>query len=184
LEPDVRGRFLEMVNTQSAGHFKSYWKKLDAQEQYILAALPLVWEDLGCQETIDRLRYQCLITQRDGSYKYFSPLFEDFVRRQEVRGLLQVGSLVVDRRRGEVLLHGKPLTLSPTCYALLTCLMQQAGQVLTSEELWKAAWSDQPYESDQQVKSSIRSLRKALGDEADCIVNRRGVGYMFQPTRK
>jgi DNA-binding response OmpR family regulator len=26
----------------------------------------------------------------------------------------------------------------------------------------------------------IKSLRKALGDEADCLVTKWGVGYMFQ----
>jgi DNA-binding response OmpR family regulator len=66
----------------------------------------------------------------------------------------------------------------------LTRLMQQAGRVVTNEELWRVGWADEPYNTDQQLKSSIKSLRRALGDDADCIVNRRGVGYMFQLTQK
>ena len=58
--------------------------------------------------------------------------------------------------------------------------MQRAGQVVSNEELWRAAWSDESYNADQQLKSSIKSLRKTLGDDADCIVNRRGIGYIFQ----
>jgi DNA-binding response OmpR family regulator len=59
-------------------------------------------------------------------------------------------------------------------------LMQQAGRVVTSEELWRAAWSGEPHDADQQIKSSIKGLRKALGDDANCIVTRRGVGFIFQ----
>jgi DNA-binding winged helix-turn-helix (wHTH) protein len=177
---EERRLFLENVSAQFVGHFKSHWQKLDAQEQYILAALPLVMDDLAYQETIERLRDQCLIARRDGKYKYFSSLFETFVRRQEVQGLLQAGPLLVDQRREEVVLRGEPLSLSPTNYALLAHLMQQAGRVVTSEDLWRAAWSGEPHNADQQIKSSIKGLRKALGDDADCIVNRRGVGFMFQ----
>jgi hypothetical protein len=181
---EERRRFLETVSAQFAGHFKSYWQKLDGQEQYVLAALPFLWQDLGCQETIEHLRDQCLIAWRDGGYDYFSPLLEAFVRRQEVKGLLQAGPLLVDQHREEILLRGEPLSLSPTNYALLTRLMQQAGRVVTNEELWRVGWADEPYNTDQQLKSSIKSLRRALGDDADCIVNRRGVGYMFQLTQK
>jgi hypothetical protein len=176
---EERRRFLEAVSAQFAGHFKSYWQNLDVEEQYVLAALPFLWQDLGCQETIEHLRDQCLIARRDGRYDYFSPLFEAFVRRQEVQGLLQAGPLLVDQRREEVLLRGEPLSLIPTNYALLTCLIQREGQVVTSEELWQSAWSGNPHNADQQLKSSIKSLRRALGDDSHCIVNRRGVGYMF-----
>jgi DNA-binding winged helix-turn-helix (wHTH) protein len=172
--------FLEIISAQFAGHFKSYWQKLDAHEKYVLAALPLVVDDLAYQETIEHLRDQCLIARRGDTYDYFSPLFEVFVRRQEVRGVLQAGPLLIDRHREQVLLRGEPVDLTPTNYALLICLMQRAGQVVTSEELWQAAWSGEPHDFDQQVKSGIKSLRRALGDDSDCIVTRRSVGYMFQ----
>jgi len=183
LAKEERRTFLETIRAQFADHFRSYWQKLDAQKQYILAALPFSWQDLGYQETIEHLRDQCLIARRNGRYDYFSPLFEAFVRRQQVDGLLQAGPLLVNRRREQVLLRGEPLNLSPINYALLTYLMQRAGQVVSNEELWQAAWSDEPYDADQQLKSSIKSLRKVLGDDADCIVNRRGVGYMFDLTQ-
>jgi hypothetical protein len=184
LGEEERRHFLETVSAQFAGHFKSYWQKLDAQERYVLAALPFLWQDFGCQETIEYLKNQCLIAKRDGKYAYFSPLFESFVRRQEVRGLLQAGPLLVDQHREEILLRGEQLSLSPINYALLTRLMQQAGRVVTNEELWQAGWSDEPYSTDQQIKSSIKTLRKALGDDANWIVNRRGVGYMFRLSQR
>jgi DNA-binding winged helix-turn-helix (wHTH) protein len=180
LAENERRTFLGSVNEEAAGHFKAYWKKLDKREQYVLAALPLLQQDLSCQGGIEHLRDQCLIAERDGEYDYFSPLFKKFVRHQSVNGVLQAGALLVDQRRGQVLLRGEPLGLSPTNYALLTCLMQRAGQVVRNEELWQAAWSEESHNADEQLKSGIKSLRKALGDDADCIVNKRGVGYLFR----
>jgi hypothetical protein len=178
---EERKLFLETVTTQFTGHFKSYWQKLKPQGRYVLAALPLVMDDFAYQETIARLSDQCLIKKRDGRYDYFSPLLEAFVRRQVVQGLLQAGPLLVDQRREEVLLRGEPLSLSPTNYTLLTILMQQAGRVVTRDELWRSAWSGDPHDAAQQLKSSIKSLRNDLGSDGDCIVNRRGVGYIFSP---
>ena len=180
LTEEERRAFVETVSAQFVDHFRSYWQKLGTQEQYVLAALPLVWREISYQETIEHLRDQCLIARRNGGYGYFSPLLEAFVRRQQVNGLLQAGPLLVDQRREQVLLRGELLNLSPINYALLTYLMHRAGQVVSNEELWRAAWSDEPCNADQQLKSSIKSLRKTLGDVADCIVTRRGIGYIFQ----
>ncbi len=175
-----REAFLERFYQAAERHFEYYWQKLDHQDQYVLAALPLLEQDRSYQVTIERLRDACLITQRKGRYRYFSPLLQAFVRHQQVNGLLQAGPLVIDERRKRVLKRGKPLDLSPTNLALLTRLMQQPGQVVSYQDLWQAAWSEEPYNLVEQVKSGIRSLRNALDDDADCIVNRRGVGYMFR----
>jgi len=177
---DARKDFLEAINAEAIRHFRSYWQKLDEREQYVLAALSLLRKDLNYQETIEHLRNQCLIVERNGRYDYYSPIWGAFVRRQQVQGLLQTGPLLMDQRRGQVLLRGEPLNLSPTNYALLKCLMQQVGQVVGNDELWQAGWLGEPYDVDQQLKSSIKSLRQALGDDADCIVSRRGLGYMLQ----
>jgi DNA-binding response OmpR family regulator len=48
--------------------------------------------------------------------------------------------------------------------------------------MWESLIEQQKHEylGDERLKSAIKGLRKALGEEADCIVNRRGVGYTFQ----
>jgi len=65
--------------------------------------------------------------------------------------------------------------------------MERQGQVVSNKELdrevmWTSPEEKQKYEylGDERLKSAIRELRRALGDKADCIVNKRGVGYMFQ----
>jgi DNA-binding response OmpR family regulator len=166
---------------EAASHFEYYWRKLDPQDQYVLAALPLLHRDKSYQVTIERLKDACLIAQRNGKYGYFSSLLETFVRNQQVDGLRQANPLLVDERRKRVLLRDKPLDLSPTSYELLRYLVQRIGEVISYEELWQAAWSEEPHNVVEQVKSGIKSLRNALDDDAGCIINRRGVGYMLQP---
>jgi len=66
-------------------------------------------------------------------------------------------------------------------------LMERQGQVVSNEELDRevmgtSSEEQQKYEylSDERLKSAIKGLRKALGREAGCIVNKRGVGYIFR----
>jgi DNA-binding response OmpR family regulator len=46
--------------------------------------------------------------------------------------------------------------------------------------LEKALWGDEYVEDPERVRAVIKSLRKALGDEAKCLVTKWGVGYMLQ----
>jgi Cdc6-like AAA superfamily ATPase len=180
LRKEEREVFLESFEAKATRHFRYYWGKLNDEQHYVLATLPTLRRDPGYRETIKYLRDQCLIIKRKGRYEYFSPLFETFVRRQNVNGVLQAGPLLVDQQRVQVLLCGEPLNLRPISYAILTYLMQREGQVVGREELQQTAWDEEPYDVDEQFKSALRSLRNALGNYRYCIENRRGVGYMFQ----
>jgi DNA-binding response OmpR family regulator len=76
------------------------------------------------------------------------------------------------------------LSLSGSQHALFTYLMQRQGQVISSQELDREALSvpGEPYEylSDERLKSAIKGLRRALGKDAACVENRRGIGYVFR----
>jgi DNA-binding response OmpR family regulator len=130
----------------------------------------------------------CLIKrprgQPGGRYGYFSSLLRDYVRRQAVDGLLQAGPFVLDLANGRVMQDERLLSLSGSQHALFTYLMQRQGQVISSQELDREALSvpGEPYEylSDERLKSAIKGLRRALGKDASCIENRRGIGYVFR----
>jgi len=135
---------------------------------------------------LESLASLCLIIKENGRYKYFSPLLQDFVRRQEVANTLQAGPLVLSTTHQRALLREESLPLSTRQFALLYYLMDRQGQVVSNEELDREVLASseerQEYEylSDERLKSAIRGLRTALGDEKDYIVNERGVGYKFQ----
>ena len=177
----------QTVRVQIESHFEYYWRHLTSRERYVLAAVPLTQEEETYREELESLAFLCLVVKENGRYRYFSPLFRDFVRRQGVENILQAGPFVLSKMHQRTLLREKPLPLSTTQFALLSYLIERQGQVVSNEELDREVMrapseEQQEYEylGDERLKSAIRGLRKALGREADCIVNQRGVGYMFR----
>lgn len=178
----------QSIRGQVESHFEYYWGHLSPRERFVLAALPLTQQEARYREEVELLESMCLIArphdQPEGPYGYFSSLLLDYVRRQPVEGLLQAGPFVLDLANGRVMQHERLLSLSGSQHALLTYLMQRQGQVISSQELDREALSvpGEPYEylSDERLKSAIKGLRRALGEDAACIENRRGIGYVFR----
>jgi two-component system OmpR family response regulator len=78
---------------------------------------------------------------------------------------------------------GKAINLLPKEFALLECLMRNAGQVMSAELLIKSVWLQDNSVSPDTIRSHIRSLRKKLGEnEENSIINNvRGAGYKLEP---
>jgi DNA-binding response OmpR family regulator len=91
----------------------------------------------------------------------------------------------LDASQRLALLRGRPLALTPTEFNLLACLVERAGQVVQHRELQSHVWHDEaPLDLDvesERLRTTLRTLRRALGPDADCIHNVRGVGYTFFP---
>jgi TolB-like protein/DNA-binding winged helix-turn-helix (wHTH) protein len=68
-------------------------------------------------------------------------------------------------------------------FQVLACLIENAGQVVTREELQKTIWPGDTFvDSDEGLNASIRKLRAALGDSADnprFVETLPRVGYRF-----
>jgi hypothetical protein len=161
-------------------HFEYYWRHLSEDDRYALATLHLSQRDEAQREAIRHLEQACLIRQSEQGDTYLSPAFEEFVRRQSVPPLAQLGPFLLDLPRQAALCHDAPLKVTKTEFKALAHLIRQAGEVVTPEELEKALWEDEYVEDPERVRAVIKSLRKALGDEADCLVTKWGVGYLFQ----
>jgi DNA-binding winged helix-turn-helix (wHTH) protein len=178
----------QSIRGQVESHFEYYWGHLDQTARFVLAALPLTQHEARYREEIELIESMCLIArppgEPEGGVGYFSPLFQDFVRRQTVDGLLQAGPFVLDLENERLMQREKLLSLSGSQHALFTYLMQRQGQVISSQELDREALSEpgEAYEylSDERLKSAIKGLRRALGKDASCVENRRGIGYVFR----
>ena len=179
-------RILEQsMYSQIESHLKYYWGRLKPEAQYVLAALSLTLGEEKYREELESLVGLCLIVKEDGQYKYFSPLFREFVRRQEVQNVLQAGPFVLSMPQQQALLREKLLPLNARQFALLAYLMKHQGQVVSDSELDREVLGTLDNQHDEslredRLKSAIRDLRRALGGEAEYIANRRGVGYIFQ----
>lgn len=90
--------------------------------------------------------------------------------------LVRHGGLTVDAELGEVNVDGRPVTLSPTEFALLAALLTEPGAVLSHQRLAGQVWS-QPA-SANLVQVYISYLRRKIGPERIRTV--RGAGYVLE----
>ncbi|MEZ5271880.1 MAG: response regulator transcription factor [Ilumatobacteraceae bacterium] len=88
--------------------------------------------------------------------------------------------LVVDADRREVRVDDTPVTLSALEFDLLAALASAPGRVFTRRQLLERVWGYDYYGDERVVDVHIRSVRKALGDDAESprfVATVRGVGY-------
>lgn len=86
----------------------------------------------------------------------------------------------LDSRR--VLIRDEPVQFTPREYSLFSVLVQNAGKVLTIEELLTEAWGEEYAQTRTNIKPYIHYLRKKVEEDPAAprwIVTVRGVGYRF-----
>jgi len=116
------------------------------------------------------------------------------LRRTEVlsgmgsRDLIEVDDrLKIDFGRREVWVDGKLVKLRPTEYRLLYHLVQNAGWVMTYDQLLSKVWGYEYRDEPHYVRLYINYLRQKLEkDPANpkYILTERGVGYRFYDFRR
>ncbi len=97
-----------------------------------------------------------------------------------------VGDLVIDPAAHTVTLRGEPVELAPREFDLLTALAQEAGHVLSVDDLLARVWGAEYIGEPQVVYVHIRWLREKLEDDPKHprrIITVRGVGYKLTDGR-
>jgi DNA-binding response OmpR family regulator len=115
------------------------------------------------------------------------------LRRTEGASGSMHGLIVIDDRlkidfdRREIWLEGKIVKLRPTEYRLLYHLVQNAGWVVSHDQLLQKVWGYEYRDEPHYVRLYINYLRQKLEkDPADpkYILTERGVGYRFIDFRR
>lgn len=105
-----------------------------------------------------------------------------------IRGLIEVDEhLKIDFDRREVWLDGALVKLRPTEFKLLYHLVQNAGWVITHDQILAKVWGYEYRDEPHYVRLYINYLRQKLEkDPADpkYILTERGVGYRFVDFRR
>lgn len=105
-----------------------------------------------------------------------------------IRGLIEVDEhLKIDFDRREVWLDGVLVKLRPTEFKLLYHLVQNAGWVITHDQILAKVWGYEYRDEPHYVRLYINYLRQKLEkDPADpkYILTERGVGYRFVDFRR
>lgn len=110
------------------------------------------------------------------------------LRRTESESSAAAGIIEVDDRlkldfnRREIWIDGELVQLRPTEYRLLYHLVQNAGWVVTHEQLLTKVWGYEYRDEPHYVRLYINYLRKKLEENPSkpkYILTERGVGYRF-----
>lgn len=98
--------------------------------------------------------------------------------------VLSVSGLVLNVKNHECFLNEKPLTLTPTEFAILRILVQRKGQVVSAEELFHQIWEEEYYtRNNNTITVHIRHLREKMGDSFEnpkYIKTVWGCGYKIE----
>jgi two-component system response regulator RegX3 len=97
-------------------------------------------------------------------------------------GRLQVGNIVIDGERHEVVVDGSVVDMPLMEYRLLELFMRNPGKALAREYLLNKAWEGDFYGQTKTLDVHIRRLREKIEiDPAnpERIITVRGVGYRF-----
>lgn len=97
---------------------------------------------------------------------------------------LEVGPVSLDRERHEVKLHGQTVDLPLKEFQLLAELMQQAGYVVTRDDLINRVWGYDYIGDTKTLDVHIKRLRSKIEvDPGDplLITTIRGLGYKMTP---
>lgn len=106
-----------------------------------------------------------------------------FMRRLQKKeeGLLFSGDIEVSMKEMQVKKEGKLLSLSKTELQLLIYLLENAGHILSKENILDRVWGvEGQFVDDNTVTVNISRLKNKLGTE--CIANVRGLGYVWTGT--
>jgi two-component system KDP operon response regulator KdpE len=110
------------------------------------------------------------------------------LRRTETESNIASGIIEVDDRlkldfnRREIWINDQIVQLRPTEYRLLYHLVQNAGWVITHEQLLTKVWGYEYRDEPHYVRLYINYLRKKLEEDPahpKYILTERGVGYRF-----
>ena len=96
---------------------------------------------------------------------------------QKTGPVLRAGDVTVDKQRREVRVADRPLTLRTKEFALLVAFLENAGFVLTREQLLDLVWGYEFYGETRTVDVHVQHLRQKLSGSGVTVQTIRGVGY-------
>lgn len=91
---------------------------------------------------------------------------------------IRIGDIEIEKENYEVFLSGKPVELSTREFQVLLYLCENAGRVLTKDQIFDAVWGEN-FGDVGTVAVNIKNLRDKLDRDNRYIKTVWGVGYKF-----
>lgn len=102
------------------------------------------------------------------------------IETPEEDSVVVIHELTINPARHEVLVEGKPMTLTATEFRILHFLARRPGWVFSRDQIISAVKGDDYPVTERSVDVQIVGLRKKLGSAGNLIETVRGVGYRFK----
>ncbi|NBJ94167.1 response regulator transcription factor [Parablautia muri] len=105
-----------------------------------------------------------------------------FGKKEGAKSKYTDGRLEVDFNARQVLVDGMPAKLTSLEFKLLAYLIQNAGRMISKQELFEKVWEDK-FTSDGTLNVHIRKIREGIEREPgspEYIITVWGDGYMFR----
>ncbi|MDQ3747508.1 MAG: transcriptional regulator, partial [Acidobacteriota bacterium] len=99
----------------------------------------------------------------------------------EPKKTIRFAEFEIDAKKRRLLREGKPLALNAKAFDVLVFLAENAGRILSKEEIMNAVWENQ-FVEEANLAVQISALRKALGERTDeprLLATIPGKGYEF-----
>lgn len=113
-------------------------------------------------------------------YKRYNP----FISENGETDTLSHAGILLNIKTHECRLHQEPIVLTPTEFTILQVLLENAGNVISAEQLFHRIWKDEYYSKrNNTITVHIRHLREKLHDSVDrpkYIKTIWGVGYKIE----
>lgn len=103
--------------------------------------------------------------------------------RQESSEVYDNGGLIVNHETHECTLYERAVNLSPTEFNILWLLCQNAGKVVSTEDIFEKVWDEKYLDSNNTVMVHIRRIREKLNEpprNPKFIKTVWGVGYKIE----
>jgi len=103
-------------------------------------------------------------------------------QERQANSLFRYKDLVIDYTSNRVSVQDQELILTSTEYRLLSYISQNAGRVVTPDQLLNKVWGEAYLGAPHLLQVNIARLRKKLGDDARnpiYILTRPGIGYIM-----
>jgi two-component system KDP operon response regulator KdpE len=175
--PDIDGfevlRMIREISTVPAIMLTAKGEEEDRVRGLEMGADDYITKPISPRELVSRVRAVLRRTELGGG---------------KTHGLIEVDDrLKIDFDRHEIWVEGKLVQLRPTEYRLLYHLVQNAGWVLTHDQILTKVWGYEYQDEPHYVRLYINYLRQKLEkDPANpkYILTERGVGYRFVDFRR
>jgi DNA-binding response OmpR family regulator len=102
------------------------------------------------------------------------------LRRTGVAAPIRWGEVEIDAGHRVASIRGRPLSLTGREYALLACLVEAAGAMVSRAQLLRDVWKRREDPRTNLIEVHVSRLREKLGMDSAMIETVRGVGYRLR----